>query len=168
EIESGRFREDLYYRLNVVPIHVPPLRERREDIPMLARHFVNVMAARDGLPRREFTEEALSRLRELEWPGNVRELRNTVERLLILARGDRITDQDVELLVSGIRGPAGLGTELLTADTFQDFRDRSERSFLVHKLREHEWNVSETARVLDMPRSNLYKKIDKYGLTREE
>ena len=168
EIEAGRFRDDLYYRLNVVPIHVPPLRERREDIPMLVRHFSRRMPVTDGVPAREFAPEALRRLQELDWPGNVRELRNTVERLLILAGGDRITRQDVDALVSGGTDPAGLGAELLRAETFQDFKDRSERVFLLQKLREHEWNVSETARVLDMPRSNLYKKIDKHGLERED
>jgi two-component system, NtrC family, nitrogen regulation response regulator NtrX len=168
EIEEGRFREDLFYRLNVVPIHIPPLRERREDIPMLVAHFTTQMEKRDGLPVREFTQEALDRLQELAWPGNVRELRNTVERLLILSTGDTVTAQDVEALVGQGRGQSGLGAELLGAETFSDFRDRAERAFLLQKLREHGWNVSETARVLDMPRSNLYKKIDKYGLEREE
>jgi two-component system nitrogen regulation response regulator NtrX len=168
EIEEGRFREDLFYRLNVVPIYVPPLRERREDIPLLAAHFVGRMTARDGLPPRRFTEEALARLRELDWPGNVRELRNTVERLLILAPSDRITGADVDALVSGRGGDAGLGLQLPSTGTFADFRDRSEKVFLLQKLRECDWNVSETARVLEMPRSNLYKKIEKYGLTREE
>jgi two-component system nitrogen regulation response regulator NtrX len=167
EIEAGRFRDDLYYRLNVVPIHVPPLRERREDIPMLARHFAEVMRVRDGLPARSFTPDAIARLQELEWSGNVRELRNTVERLLILAAGDEITRDDVDLLVTG-GTPGELGVSFLDAKTFSDFKERSERLFLQQKLREHDWNVSETARVLDMPRSNLYKKIERYGLRREE
>jgi len=168
EIERGRFREDLFYRLNVVPIHVPPLRERREDIPPLVAHFVHLMTSREGVPVRELTSDAVALLQELDWPGNVRELRNTVERLLILASGDRVEARDVEMLVSGRPGPQGLGGELLRADTFADFKDRSERAFLLQRLREHEWNVSETARTLDMPRSNLYKKIERYGLSREE
>jgi two-component system, NtrC family, nitrogen regulation response regulator NtrX len=167
EIAESRFREDLFYRLNVVPIRLPPLRERRDDIPMLIRHFTERMAVRDGLPRRRFGPEAIQRLQALEWPGNVRELRNTVERLLILAPDDEITPGDIALLVGGGGGPSGLGTELLEADTFSEFRDRAERAFLLQKLREHDWNVSETARVLDMPRSNLYKKIEKFDLQRE-
>jgi two-component system, NtrC family, nitrogen regulation response regulator NtrX len=167
EIEEGRFREDLYYRLNVVPIHLPPLRERREDIPMLIQHFSDLLASREGLPVRQFSQEAVERLQALDWPGNVRELRNTVERLLILASGDDVTAADVDLLVGGGPGAAGLGAELLHAESFNEFRDQAEKAFLLQKLREHEWNVSETARVLDMPRSNLYKKIEKYGLQRE-
>ena len=95
QIELGQFREDLFYRLNVVPIHLAPLRERRDDIPMLARHFAEIMRSRDGLPARELEPDALNRLKEFEWSGNVRELRNTVERLLILASGNRITADDV-------------------------------------------------------------------------
>ncbi len=167
EIEEGRFREDLFYRLNVVPIVVPPLRERREDIPRLVEHFVSTMARKDGLPRREFSSEAMSRLEALDWPGNVRELRNTVERLLILSSGDRVELTDVELLVGGPQGGVGLGPRLLEAPSFAEFRDQAERAFLLQKLREHDWNVSETARVLEMPRSNLYKKMDRYDLKRE-
>jgi len=164
EIEAGRFREDLYYRLNVVPIRVPPLRERRDDIPMLVRHFA---ARRVGHgPGREFTDEAVSLLRRLPWPGNVRELRNTVERLMILAEGDRVEAADVERLAGS--GPDGVEVAFTDAATFAEFKDRAERSYVLHKLREFDWNVSETARQLDMPRSNLYKKIEKYDLTREE
>ena len=103
----------------------------------------------------------------LEWPGNVRELRNTIERLLILAAGPQITGEDIERLV-GKRDPdqAGLGS-LLECTTFEEFKHAAERAFLLAKLREFDWNVSETARALDMPRSNLYKKIERYGLTRE-
>lgn len=167
EISAGRFREDLFYRLNVVPLHVPPLRERRDDIPLLAQYFLQQFAQRDGVPARGIDEGALKALQIMEWPGNVRELRNTIERLLILASGTRITAADVHRL-SGAR-PAetvGLGS-LLDSKTFEEFKHAAERAFLVAKLREYDWNVSETARLLDMPRSNLYKKIEKYGLTRE-
>jgi two-component system nitrogen regulation response regulator NtrX len=168
EIEDGRFREDLFYRLNVVPVHLPPLRDRREDIPMLVQHFAELMAKRDGMPLRTFSAEAVGRLQGLSWPGNVRELRNAVERLLILSPGDVVAAADVDLLASGRGQAEGLGSGLLGADTFQDFKDLAERAFILHKLREHEWNVAETARRIDMPRSNLYKKIEKYGLVREE
>ncbi|MEX0856402.1 MAG: sigma-54 dependent transcriptional regulator, partial [Gemmatimonadota bacterium] len=168
EIEEGRFREDLFYRLNVVPIHVPPLRERRDDIPMLVDHFADQMRAKDGLSAKPFTPEAVVRLQEFEWSGNVRELRNTVERLLILSGGEEVTRADIDLLVMGRSGGGGLDSDLFDAATFSDFRDRSERAFLLQKLREHDWNVSETARTLEMPRSNLYKKIDRYELRRED
>jgi len=167
EIANGRFREDLYYRLNVVPITVPALRERREDIEQLVVYFLQQFAARDGLPARDITDEALRRLAELEWPGNVRELRNTVERLVILASAATIGVGDVDRLV-GKRAaePAGLGT-LLECATFEEFKVAAERTFLLAKLRAFDWNVSETARALDMPRSNLYKKIERYALMRE-
>jgi len=167
EIAENRFREDLFYRLNVVPIHVPPLRERREDIPLLISHFVSVLTRREGVAPRVLAPEAVERLTHLDWPGNVRELRNTIERLLILSSGTRITGEDVVRLV-GKRDPeqAGLGS-LLECKTFEEFKHAAERAFLLAKLRELDWNVSETARALDMPRSNLYKKIERYGLSRE-
>ena len=167
EIAEGRFREDLFYRLNVVPLHVPPLRERREDIPLLISHFVQQLTRGEGMPPRIITSDAEDRLGELEWSGNVRELRNTVERLLILATSPRIGREEVDRLVGGaaIEG-AGIGP-LLKCATFEEFKQAAERAFLLAKLREHDWNVSETARALDMPRSNLYKKIERYALTRE-
>ncbi|HEY2026617.1 MAG TPA: sigma-54 dependent transcriptional regulator [Gemmatimonadaceae bacterium] len=168
EIAAGRFREDLYYRLNVVPIHVPPLRERREDIPLLVAHFVSQLTGPAGLAPRAIGDDAIARLQSLDWPGNVRELRNTIERLLILSSGRRITADDVERLV-GRRADAsegGLGS-LLDVPTFDTFKHTAERVYLLAKLRAYDWNVSETARALEMPRSNLYKKIERYGLSRE-
>jgi two-component system nitrogen regulation response regulator NtrX len=167
EIGAGRFREDLFYRLNVVPIHVPPLRERREDIPMLVQHFTELMATREGVTPRHFEPAAVERLKSLSWPGNVRELRNTVERLLILCSGDTVRVEDVELLAAGPSATPGLGGELLSSESFSDFKDGAERAYILQKLRENDWNVAETARRIDMPRSNLYKKIEKYGLVRE-
>jgi len=168
EIQEGRFREDLYYRLAVVPIEVPPLRDRREDIPMLVRHFVGLLERNDRVTPREISKGALDRLQLLEWPGNVRELRNTVERLLILSGGDTIEADDVEYLASGGLGGSGLGEEILQANSFSEFKDRAERAYLLQRLREHDWNVSETARAIGMPRSNLYKKIERYEMVREE
>jgi two-component system nitrogen regulation response regulator NtrX len=167
EIAAGRFREDLFYRLNVVPLHVPPLRDRREDIPLLAQHFVNVLSRRDGAAMRTLDSSALDVLQRYDWPGNVRELRNAIERVMILAAGPRIMGADVSRL-TGTRPPdaSGLGS-LLEVKTYDEFKNAAERAFLLHKLCEMDWNVSETARVLDMPRSNLYKKIERYGLTRE-
>ncbi|MCE9600983.1 MAG: sigma-54 dependent transcriptional regulator [Gemmatimonadetes bacterium] len=169
EIHAGRFREDLFYRLNVVPIVVPPLRERREDIPMLVQHFVQMLATEGSAPLKSVEPAALERLSSHDWPGNIRELRNTVERLLILARGPRVTAEDVDRLVGAraSEGHAGLGG-LEQYETYEQFKLAAERAFLLVKLRQFDWNVAETARVLDMPRSNLYKKIERHGLAREQ
>jgi two-component system nitrogen regulation response regulator NtrX len=168
EIRAGRFREDLFHRLNVIPLHVPPLRERREDIPLLIQHFAARAVREAALAPRRFTPEAVDRLQAVDWSGNVRELRNTVERLLILAPGPTVTLRDVELYVGGQTTGGALSADLLSCQTFGDFKEAAERAFILHKLRENDWNVSETARLLDMPRSNLYKKIEKYDLVREE
>jgi two-component system nitrogen regulation response regulator NtrX len=167
EITAGRFREDLYYRLNVVPIHVPPLRDRREDIPLLVEHFLLQFARHDGVAPRGIDQAAIERLASLDWPGNVRELRNTIERLLILAPGPRVTAADVDRLV-GARSaaPGGIGA-LEECRTYEEFKVAAERAFLAAKLRQHDWNVAETARTLEMPRSNLYKKIERHALARE-
>jgi two-component system, NtrC family, nitrogen regulation response regulator NtrX len=174
EIAAGRFREDLLYRLNVVPIEVPPLRARRGDIPQLVRYFTEQLSGkgRAGLKPREFEPEALKRLAAHDWPGNIRELRNAVERLLILSPGESVTEDDVLRMVgdggrSVAAGEAAAGGVLLRAGTFEEFKQVAERAYLLAKLKEHDWNVSETARTLAMPRSNLYKKIERYRLTRE-
>jgi two-component system nitrogen regulation response regulator NtrX len=167
EIEAGDFREDLFYRLNVVPIRVPPLRERRDDVPMLVQHFADIMSKREGVTPRKFDESAVAHLLELPWPGNVRELRNTVERLMILSSGDAVRAEDVDLLAAGRGAAPGVGGDILAAETFSDFKDRAERAYILQRLRENDWNVAETARQIDMPRSNLYKKIERYGLVRE-
>ena len=175
EIAAGRFRDDLLYRLNVVPIEVPPLRSRRGDIPQLIEHFVEQLTRRGGLPAKPFDREAVQRLAAHDWPGNIRELRNAVERLLILAPGPVATVADVERLAGMTPGEGGRGTG--TADlagapwaraaTFEQFKQAAEQAYLLAKLKENDWNVSETARTLEMPRSNLYKKIERYGLARE-
>ena len=171
EIEEGQFREDLLYRLNVVPIHVPPLRERRSDTPQLVAHFIAELT-KDGVPAKVFEPAALERLTAHDWPGNIRELKNAVERLLILATGSTVTQNDVERLVGKGEGGRGKGTAgggdagWMRAATFEEFKQAAERAFLMGKLQEHDWNVSETARSLQMPRSNLYKKIERYGLAR--
>ena len=167
EIKAGRFREDLFYRLNVIPLHVPPLRERREDIPMLVQHFVQTIVKESALKPRQFTDDAVQRLQRMDWPGNVRELRNTIERLLILSGSGTVDGDDVELLVGGHMKGGGLSSDLLGCTTFSEFKEAAERAFIIQKLRENDWNVSETARLLDMPRSNLYKKIERYDLVRE-
>ena len=169
EIAAGRFREDLYYRLNVLPIVVPALRDRREDIPLLVQYFAQRLSAHDGMAPRAIGDDAAARLAEREWPGNVRELRNTVERLLILSSSPRVTAADVDRLLGPRAGGGEPGIGALAAcRTFEEFKEMAERAFLLAKLREHDWNVSETARLLDMPRSNLYKKIERYQLSRAD
>ena len=168
EIEDGGFREDLFYRLNVVPIQVPALRERREDIPMLVTHFSEGMTAREGSIARVFSDAAMERLKTLTWPGNVRELRNTVERLLILSDGSEITPDNVDSLTISRARSADPGKELLALGNFSTFKEEAERAYILNKLRANDWNVAETARRIEMPRSNLYKKIERYGLVRED
>ena len=134
----------------MVPIHVPPLRERREDIPLLVAHFAAVLTEREGVPPRTIAPGAVERLSELDWPGNVRELRNTIERLLILASGAEVAADDVERLVgsAGVARRDGGGAlgPVLQCRTFEEFKHAAERAFLLAKLREYDWNVSETAR----------------------
>ena len=168
EIAASQFREDLFYRLNVVPIDVPPLRERTQDIPELIAHFIGQLGGRAGIAAKPFTADAIQRLASRLWPGNVRELRNAVERLLILSPGRAVSSGDVErLLPAGPGAPIDLVEATEPVGTFETFKLDAERIFILQKLREHDWNVSETARALEMPRSNLYKKIEKYQLTRE-
>ncbi|MCH2468452.1 MAG: sigma-54 dependent transcriptional regulator [Gemmatimonadetes bacterium] len=167
QIEVGAFREDLFYRLNVVPIQIPALRERREDVPMLISHFCERMANGQGVVPKRFSSSAVERLQGLPWPGNVRELRNTVERLLILSTSPEVGPDDVDLLASGRSGSQSMAGEILGLETFVEFKESAERAYIVQKLRENEWNVAETARRIEMPRSNLYKKIERYGLVRD-
>jgi two-component system, NtrC family, nitrogen regulation response regulator NtrX len=167
EIGEGRFREDLLYRLNVVPIEVPALRDRLEDIPALVTHFAERLGAGAGVPGKKFADDTIRRLQSRQWPGNIRELRNAVERALILAPGKVVTPADVDRLLPMGNGGGQAATESGGEQTFETFKQEAEKNFLAQKLREHDWNVSETARALKMPRSNLYKKIERYGLARE-
>ena len=167
EIVEGRFREDLLYRLNVVPIEVPPLRERLEDVPALVEHFAEQLAASAGVPGKKFAADAVGRFQARSWPGNIRELRNAVERALILAPGRTVTAVDVDRLLPAGEAPAAGAADPGRPHTFETFKQEAERSFLARQLKEHDWNVSETARALKMPRSNLYKKIERYGLSRD-
>ena len=164
-IDEGEFREDLFYRLNVVPIRTPPLREHLEDVPELVDYFVRQYAGSNNYRLKTFSDDALEHLKSLPWKGNVRELKNVVERLLILAPGDEVSRQDV---VTGLGdGRPGLGGALAAARTLKEFRMGAEKLFLVRKLRENEWNVTATAKSIETPRSNLYKKMKQYGIERE-
>jgi two-component system, NtrC family, nitrogen regulation response regulator NtrX len=160
EIQAGKFREDLYYRLNVVPIHIPPLRARREDVPLLVAHFVERFSAEQPRRPRSVTKEALERLTEYSWPGNIRELKNLIERLLIMTDGDAIDVADVEDAL-----PVNAGDEPVSE--IRAARDKAERDTILAMLRECQWNVSETSRRLGMDRGYLHRKIKRYGLTRD-
>jgi len=155
EIAAGRFREDLFYRLNVIPFLVPPLRERREDIPVLARYFMRLFSAEHGRAPKEFTSDALDVMTDYSWPGNVRELRNEVERLVIMVQDEAIQRRDLSL-PNGSAPPAG--------STLQEARAQYEREFILAKLREADWNVSQAARALGLERSYLYRKMKTYGI----
>jgi len=156
EIAEGRFREDLFYRLNVIPFHVPPLRERREDIPLLVEAFAREFCADSGVRPKAITRAALDRLRSLPWPGNVRELRNVVERLVLMTPGPTIEGDDVPEPPAG-RERAAPGAA--DHDTLDEARRAFERDFLVTRLREHGWNISRTADAIGLARETLSRKI---------
>ena len=168
EIEKGTFRDDLYYRLNVVPITVPPLRERREDIPLLIRHFMKVHAEEQGLRVKEVSPEAMSVFQQYDWPGNIRELRNLIERLMIMVPGLVIDTAHTGLSLQA--RPAGSTSSpaatsavnpLFTQsyDSLRDARNAFEKDYISRKLREHHWNISRTAEELKIERSHLHRKI---------
>ena len=163
-ITEGDFREDLYYRLNVIPVRTPPLRERMDDVPLLVEYFVRRYAEANNYRPKEFSAEATEHLRTLPWKGNVRELKNLVERLLILSPSSVIEKQDVISSAGGAQPE--ISESLLAVKTLREFRDLSERLFLLHKLDENGWNVTQTAQSVETPRSNLYKKMEQYDIRR--
>ena len=172
EIAHGRFREDLFFRLSVIPIHVSPLRERLDDIPALVQHFVSQFARDINRRPARFGPDALQELRQARWRGNIRELRNVVERLLIMTDREVVEGADVRRVVrpdDGAQAPAArtVAPETARPGTLREFKEWSERAFLVEKLREHDWNISRTADVIDTPRSNLYKKLEQYAISQE-
>ena len=169
EIDKGTFREDLFYRLNVVPIVVPTLRDRREDIPLLVKHFLRVHAEEQGLKLKQVSPEAMDVFMQYEWPGNIRELRNLIERLMIMVPGPVIeaAHASVALQVrpqmSAAQSAAGVqpANTLLSRpyDSLRDARNAFEKEFIARKLREHHWNISRTAEDLKIERSHLHRKI---------
>ena len=189
EIAAGRFREDLYFRLSVIPIRVPPLRERMDDIPALVSHFVAQFSRENNRRPARFSPQAIEALQQARWRGNIRELKNVVERLLIMVARDVIEAADVRSVVRTGPGPnasdsaerpafevttvsptASTGASIAgtpAAATLREFKEATERAWLVTKLREHAWNISKTAEVIDTPRSNLYKKLEQYRISQE-
>ncbi len=167
EIERGTFRVDLYHRLGVILIHVPTLNERKDDIPILAERFVAEICEDYKMPRKQITSKAMAELQSINWTGNIRELRNVMERLVILS-DNKITEQEV--LAYGVANPTKDPLENLfnKFDKFQDFKDHMESLYIAHKLKMNNWNVSKTSDEIDIQRSHLYNKIEKYNLKREE
>jgi two-component system nitrogen regulation response regulator NtrX len=175
EIEDGNFRMDLYHRLSVILIHVPPLTERRDDIPLITQNFLEEICTEYGMPVKRFSEPAMEALKALPWSGNIRELRNMVERLIILS--DKvITDGDVKafanpsapVAISATAAAAEPKTDFEQFKNFQEYKDFAEREYIKFKLEKNNWNVSKTADDIDIQRSHLYSKIEKYGLKRGE
>jgi DNA-binding NtrC family response regulator len=169
QVDAHAFREDLYHRLSVILIHVPPLRERRDDIPDIAQHLLGQVARRNAMEGKSIDAGALERLKRLEWRGNVRELRNVVERLLILSEGDAVTADDVDRYVRpGGTAQDALLSMLANYDQLGDFRDEAERIFLTRKLEELGGNRSRTAESIGIQRSHLYNLLKKHGLDKDE
>ena len=168
EIRASRFREDLYFRLNVVPIFVPSLRDRQEDIPLLAEHFMAMLAREYGRRPKTFEADALIALRQCSWPGNVRELRNVIERLMIMVPGDRVSSRDLSFLEHGLAPAAEAETPVSAKASVEaplhEARDRFERDYIVRALASQQGNISRTAEMLGIERSNLYRKMRGFGI----
>jgi two-component system nitrogen regulation response regulator NtrX len=166
EIRKGAFRDDLYFRLNVIPFTVPALRERREDIPLLARHFMAEICAEYGRRPKDLAAEALDVLVDQPWPGNVRELRNTIERLVIMAPGHRIEARHIpQPLLAGAEAPApGARPSADDFPSLSEAREEFEKRYIWRKYQECGGNMSRTAEVLQVERSNLYRKMKAFGL----
>jgi two-component system nitrogen regulation response regulator NtrX len=160
EIRAGRFREDLYYRLNVVPLRIAPLRQRKEDIALLVDYFGDQFLRNNGYKRKVFSTEAMQRMQQHTWPGNVRELRNFVERVYILTPGDYVDVHDLKF--AGLTDTPELGGEGVM--TFREARARFEKEFLIDKIQENQGNISKTAENIGLERSYLHRKIKSYGI----
>jgi len=158
-VQEGRFRDDLYYRLNVITIHLPPLRERKEDIPLLVQHFIEKFNLQMGKKVERISDEALRMLMQYDWPGNVRELENTIERAMVITKGKVITPEDIEIPSLQKNSPAEESEKTLEA---------VERAHILRVLNETDWNIQRSAQILGIDRTTLYNKIKKYNLTRPE
>ncbi len=162
EIREKKFREDLYYRINVLPIHIPPLRERKEDIPILTAHFINEITLKNKFPEVKIHSAAIKTLYAYDWPGNVRELRNIVERMIALNKGQEIKSTDIENYLQMQNRMSATKESDLTR--LKDIKDNAEKEAILHSLNQNTWNISKTAKSLDIERSHLYKKMKLYGI----
>ncbi len=164
-IQHGRFRQDLYFRLAGITLYLPPLRQRREDIPLLVRHFWDALSVKYGQPEPEISRDAMARIEQAAWPGNVRQLRNTMERLFVLATDGTVTGEDVAAALSTeAASPAGPEDDLYAEGDFREARRRFEATYLTRKLREHQGNVTRTAAAIGLERQSLQEKIKKLGI----
>jgi DNA-binding NtrC family response regulator len=166
EIEKNNFREDLFHRLNVIPLKVPSLRERVEDIPLLVEYFARDIAAKHKKVTPVFSEETIKLLQQLNWTGNIRELRNIVERIIIIVNKKVITVPDIEFLIPYEK--ASIESLIDESNSFQDFKEKAEKAFILKQLELNNWNISKTAEVLDIQRSHLYNKMKKYEIEKGE
>jgi two-component system nitrogen regulation response regulator NtrX len=160
EIKKGNFRDDLFYRLNVIPLQVPPLRERRDDIPLLVAHFMEELSREQGLQPKELSPEAMESLKRYGWPGNIRELRNLVERLMIMIPDSRVRAEDIPAFLEGppVPGP------LLSSGSLREARNEFERQFILDRLQANRYNVQKTAEELQIERTYLYRKLKYLGI----
>ncbi len=167
EIEKGNFREDLYHRINVIPIHLPPLRDRREDIPILIDYFNKDLSIKYNLTPKEFSPELIKFLSGLEWKGNIRELRNFIERIIIMLPEQYLKISDIQS-VSPYQNKKNEDNDLFDiSNSFQEFKEKAEKMFIFKQLEANNWNISKTAEILDIQRSHLYTKMKKYGLDKD-
>jgi len=162
--ESGQFREDLFYTLNVLPLHIPPLREHREDIPELLEYYVDMLVSQENLPYRRFTVAGQNRLRNYAWPGNIRELKNVVQRLLILGSGPVIDLQEIEVALGETPRPEPAGEWPSFELPLKEAREQFERAYLEHQLKQTGGSISKVARRVGMERTHLYRKLRALGI----
>ncbi len=162
EIEKGNFREDLFHRLNVIPIHVPPLRERKDDIPLLVEHFSKMLCEKNKYPQKTYSDGAIKVLQSFTWKGNIRELRNFIERIVIMIPQQNITEKEINsfIPVSG----SNVDDILCISNSFQEFKEKAEKAFIQKQLQANGWNISKTADILGIQRSHLYNKLKKYEI----
>ncbi len=166
EISKGNFREDLFHRLNVIPLHVPPLQQRRDDIPLLINYFVEEITKKYKRSIPIIDDEAIKLMQSLPWKGNVRELRNVVERIIIMVPKQTIGKKDIDLILTPSSNEKN--EFLLEANTFQQFKDKAEKAFIIKQLEANNWNISKTAEVLEIQRSHLYNKMKKFQINKED
>lgn len=168
EIDQGNFREDLFHRLNVIPIHLPPLKERREDIPELAKWYLKRLSQKEIIfTGKYFTDSALEELKKMDWPGNIRELQNVIERVALLTNEDKISEKDIERLITRKKKiDHQMDGFIDDTDSFQEFKEEAEKLFLLKKLDKYNWNISMTADAIGIQRSHIYNKMKKYDIER--
>ena len=165
-VEEGEFREDLFFRLNVIPLYAPPLREHKDDIPDMVEHFVEAFCKENGFRTKEVQPEVLDRLTRYDWPGNVRELKNIIERVVIMS-DESISVEDLPPFLSATSKPT-FDLQRYQDRTLREFKEEMEREFIVMRLEEHGWNISRTAGALGIERTNLHKKLKAYGIQRNQ